>query len=327
MTRPLKIIGVAVVTMVAVGLGLTATGTVLPATENASFAEKLPFVVTRAEAGRQYMNLVTPYNAATSRAVQLLQAEPVDFARVREAAEEAADANRSLSLGLQEAKWPRDAQTTVDALVLVTAEDQSAWRALSRAEDDGDVREALVELSKTKDEGDALAELLRQKFRLPERTDSAPFSPATTPPSPSPSPSSVSLPSAEPPDPPSPAARPEFSPGFVFDQDGCAEVPKRVFAAVNQNLSSNFRAVLGAASQWSGDAAVLTFYVERQDYFAEYLPLDLYINRRGALYRYGAGDELVPRLPQAPDELYESNGTPNGLAFCSKSILGNVINE
>jgi hypothetical protein len=325
--RSLKIAGVAVATVAAVGLGLTATGTVLPVGDNASFAEKLPFVVTKDEAGRQYMNLVTPYNASTARTVRLLQVEPVDFARVRDAADEAADDNRSLSIGLQEAKWPRNAQSTIDALVLLTAKDQFAWRSLARAEDAGDVRDAFVELTKTKDEGDALAELLRQKFRLPERTDSAPFSPTTTPPSPSPSPSSVSLPSAEPPAPPSPAARNGFSAGFVFDGDGCAEVPKSVFTAVNRNLSSNFKAVLGAASQWEGDSAVLTFYVERQDYFAEYLELDLYINTRGALYSYGVGDELVPRLPQAPAELYESNGTPNGLAFCSKSILGDVINE
>lgn len=161
-------------------------------------------------------------------------------------------------------------------------------------------------------------------------TVAAPPSPSPSPspsPPPSPSPSPSSPPSKTPlPSPPA-VAKPSpsqpriagFSPRFVFDEMGCAEVPKRVLDEVNKHLPSEYRAFSGVASQWRGDSAVMTVFTERvRD--GDVVAVDLYVNTMGALFDYNAGEIRLTDLPEHPAALDANNEAPMGLAFCQQYL-------
>lgn len=304
--------------VVVAGLGLTATGTEFVVGNNLSFAKNLPFVVTRAEAGQHYEDLVEPYNESIDRTLTAVRAEPLDLAEVRVAASATAGANRTFSIGLQKATWPREARDTVDELVRVLVEEQGIWRDLGSSESVQDVRSAGLALVGPNRKGNVLAELLRQQLDLPEGpkrelASSGPTSSAA--PSPSPVlPTAVATPSA------TAVGAPRGSRHrFAFDAQGCAEVPESVLRQLSQHFPPSYDAAYGIASDYGYGAATMTIAVVEPDSERGINEYDFYVNSNGTLYDWSFG-KAPGNLPKAPAALSENNAASMGLAICQERL-------
>jgi hypothetical protein len=135
-----------------------------------------PVEISKTGAGREYLAIVRPFNAAS----QALQKEvrrslpefgppsQAGFERLRPLSEKLADENRAFSLALlkKSERWPFDAAQTARTLAEESTKDQVYIRAMAKAK----TRTSWQEAWNGWPDSDNSAELLRQQLGLPERS-------------------------------------------------------------------------------------------------------------------------------------------------------------
>lgn len=102
--------------------------------------------VTRKQGADQYLKLVAPFNEELDKCVptynRLLDATRItssDFSKLREVCKGIPEANRTFADELTKAKWPEEAQESVNQLVDEVRADQLAWQEVSEIETHDDL--------------------------------------------------------------------------------------------------------------------------------------------------------------------------------------------
>lgn len=131
-------------------------------------------LMSRKEAGAHYLQIVEPINQAQDRCVEasspifegswIPSGEEAMLARIREACQDTVDANLKFIEELQAARWPAEAQSAIDDLLVLTYALQLPFTRFAEAQTVDDAYKADETFPEVGEE----ANLVRARLGLPE---------------------------------------------------------------------------------------------------------------------------------------------------------------